>query len=59
MEKIKFDGDTSRWMLFHRQRGTTVIRCERCGLFYKPSLGHRCKKDIAEEIAEKIDKMLI
>lgn len=27
---------------------TTVCQCEKCGLFYKPSLGHKCKKRSGE-----------
>lgn len=49
--KVKFDANTSRW--FTKQKGcatkqTTVCQCDKCNLFYKPSLGHKCKKECAE-----------
>lgn len=49
---VKFDANTSRW--FKKQihcgitRQTTVCQCDKCSLFYKPSLGHKCKKECAE-----------
>lgn len=42
--KSKYDKRTQLWFDFHPFAQTTVMRCEWCGLFYKPSLGHTCKK---------------
>ena len=44
--KAQFDARTRKWMDDHPY-GTyqvTVMRCDECGLYYKPSLGHMCKK---------------
>ena len=49
-EKVKYDRATKAWFdskPFSAE--TTVCRCERCGLFYKPSLGHKCKKSKGEK----------
>lgn len=44
-DKIQVDEPTKKWM---EERPdyfqTTVRKCEKCGLYYKPSLGHKCKK---------------
>ena len=34
--------DRPKWMV------TTLAKCEKCGLFYKPDLGHKCKKEVSE-----------
>ena len=50
MEKIKIDKATKKW--FKSQpigTVTTLAKCEKCGLFYKPSLGHKCKLKEMEE----------
>ena len=48
-EVVRFDAETRKWfdklpiptrMIIQ----TTVTQCEKCGLWYKPSLGHKCKK---------------
>lgn len=46
-ERVELDPDTKEW--FKRRPGiqTTVAQCPKCGLYYKPSLGHKtrnCKK---------------
>ena len=45
--KVVYDGPTKKW--FRKGQNwnveTTVMRCAVCGLFYKPSLGHKCPKD--------------
>lgn len=38
-----YDRATKAWFSSHICQQTTVCRCEKCGLFYKPSLGHKCK----------------
>lgn len=40
----KFDKRTKAWMRKHVCQQTTVCKCNLCGLFYKPSLGHDHKK---------------
>lgn len=44
--KVRFDPVTKKWMEQHGlgTYQTTVARCPECGLYYKPSLGHMCKK---------------
>lgn len=41
-QTVKYDSKTAKWFHEHPLLETTVIRCELCGLFYKPSLGHSC-----------------
>lgn len=43
-ERVKYDYATSKWFKSHPFNETTVMRCDECGLYYKPSLGHKCKK---------------
>jgi hypothetical protein len=38
-----FDPDTKAWFDRNPDAQTTVMKCERCGLYYKPILGHRSK----------------
>ena len=42
-ERARFDVATRNWFKQHPFNQTTVMRCEHCGLYYKPSLGHKCK----------------
>lgn len=48
---VKFDKQTEAWIRKHLCQQTTICRCDVCGLFYKPILGHKCKKslDMQEE----------
>lgn len=41
--KVKYDRQTKAWFWSHKNQQTTVCMCDKCGLFYKPSLGHKCK----------------
>ena len=42
--EIKFDRATKAWFDSKRfGEQTTLCRCDKCGLFYKPMLGHKCK----------------
>lgn len=48
-ETIGYDSETRKWFdsLPLADRfiiETTVMQCEDCGLYYKPSLGHKCRK---------------
>lgn len=38
------DAETKRWFKDHPGAQTTVMCCEKCGLWYKPDLGHNCPK---------------
>jgi hypothetical protein len=40
----KFDKETSKWCRKHIGYEITVCQCDKCKLFYKPSLGHKCKE---------------
>lgn len=40
-ERVKFDPETRKWFAQHLDAQTTVMKCERCGLYFKPSLGHK------------------
>lgn len=42
-----YDKETTEWFRSHIVQQTTLCRCEKCGLYYKSSLGHiryRCAK---------------
>lgn len=44
----RYDAETRKWFRQHPRAVTTVMRCEKCGLYFKPSLGHKqkdCKKE--------------
>ena len=43
-EKVKLDRVTEEWLKMHRDVNTTVALCPKCGFYYKPSLGHSCKR---------------
>ena len=43
MATEKFDAETRKWFVRHIGAETTVQQCEKCGLYYKPILGHKCK----------------
>ena len=40
-ERAEFDSETRKWFQKNPGAQTTVTRCNRCGLYYKPSLGHK------------------
>lgn len=42
--RVEVDNRTKKWLREHPGHQTTVRQCEKCGLHYKPSLGHKCKK---------------
>lgn len=42
-ERVKFDAETKKWFESNPGAQTTVMFCEKCGLGYKPDLGHKCK----------------
>lgn len=43
-ERVKYDTATRNWFKANPWAQTTVMCCEKCGLWYKPILGHKCKK---------------
>ena len=44
----KYDKATAEWFLHNWTAETTITKCEKCGLLYKPSLWHKCKKEHKE-----------
>lgn len=44
IEAIGYDERTREWFRKNIDSETTVIRCEKCRLFYKPSIGHECQQ---------------
>lgn len=40
---VKYDTETEKWLKKNIIQQTTVMKCEKCGLYYKPSLGHKCE----------------
>lgn len=40
-----YDKKTIEWLSNHPGAETTVSKCPKCGLYYKPILGHKCKKE--------------
>lgn len=46
---MRFDRVTEKWMREHWGVETTVARCDECGLYYKPELGHKCKAAAKEK----------
>lgn len=45
---VKYDKGTSKWFSKNIGCQTTVCRCDKCNMFYKPSLGHKCRKKVVE-----------
>lgn len=41
--RIRFDKKTKEWFRHNIMAETTVVQCEKCGLYYKPILGHGCR----------------
>lgn len=41
---IRHDKLLIKWFQEHPFAETTVMKCDDCGFFYKPSLGHICQK---------------
>lgn len=48
-DRIKLDPTTLQWMITTLTAETTLVCCDRCGLYYKSSLGHKCKEDDKDE----------
>lgn len=54
-EVIKVDKNTTKWFEQHPEAVTTLMMCEMCGLYYKPSLGHTCEnKTTWEDEKDKV-----
>ena len=52
-ETLKFDPKTYDWMQDREWSEITVTKCK-CGLYYKPELGHNCDKTQKLEFNRKI-----
>ena len=53
---IRFDARTRKWFRERYERlavDTTLMRCNACGLYYKPSLGHDCKESRRQEATDE------
>lgn len=48
MAKVTFDAETKKWFTAHQNSETTVCQCPVCFKYYKPSLGHKCKKEVTK-----------
>ena len=57
-EKIKFDKQTKKWFAKNFSGQATVMKCEKCGLFFKPSLGHKCKGEVMIDLQECVNKFI-
>jgi hypothetical protein len=44
-DKIKFDRDTQRWFDLNPDAVTTIRRCDKCGLWYKTGIRHKCDEN--------------
>ena len=55
MNKIKFDKQTKKWFAKNFLGQTTVMKCEKCGLFFKPSLGHKCKGEVMIDLQDIVE----
>ena len=45
LQRVDCDPRTADWIDRHVGVQTTLAKCEKCGLYYKPTLGHKCKMD--------------
>lgn len=45
LERVDCDPRTAAWIDQHVGVQTTMVKCKKCGLYYKASLGHKCKHD--------------
>jgi len=44
---LKLDKQTKEWFKAHVGEESTVVKCDKCGWFYKPELGHTCREEKA------------
>ena len=62
--KSIYDKATQSWFSLHPCSETTVMKCSKCGLLYKPSLGHKCMatkgnfQNHKHEVADIMQKVL-
>lgn len=47
-DRIKLDENTKNWFKSHPDAVTTVRQCDKCGLYYKSSLRHKCKESVRD-----------
>ena len=43
--KLNYGKETKKWFSKHPTANTTVWQCSKCGLYFKPTLGHKCKEN--------------
>ena len=43
---LGFDDETDRWFAERPWIESTVCRCPNCSLYYRPTLGHKCKNEV-------------
>lgn len=41
--RVPYDEETTKWFQRHPDEAITILRCEQCGLFYNPGIGHKCE----------------
>lgn len=51
-DQLKFDRATQRWFDLNPDAVTTVRRCDKCGLWYKTGIRHKCKEKTKEDSNE-------
>ncbi len=54
-----YDSRTEKWFHSHPGSETTVMRCDECGLYYKPVLGHNCRKRDIESTRRKKERAML
>lgn len=53
-ETLKFDPKTYDWMRSNSRADITVVKCDKCGMYYKEELGHDCDTRPRLEFNRKI-----
>ena len=53
--RVRLDDVTGKWAKAHPDHVFTARQCKDCGLFYKPSLGHRCEKETDSRLSKETD----
>lgn len=44
LARVAYDSSATAWFKRNPLAETTVVKCAACGLAYRPSLGHKCKR---------------
>ena len=48
-DQIKFDLATQRWFALNPDAVTTIRYCDKCGLWYKTGIRHKCAGNTKKE----------